>query len=408
MPQTSSRTRGAPGRLGAALATSVLLLLAAGVGGQDARGGAAGDLGVSVTNRLEIPRLGETVELRAAALAGRIPAAELPRLVVTDARTRATLPSQAVDEDGDGRYDLVVFQSDFAPGETRAFRLSRGEERKPARAEYRVYGRFVREREDDFAWENDRVAFRAYGPALETFAKEPLTSSAVDAWSKSTTRLVLNDWYLQDDYHVDHGEGGDFYPAGRTRGCGGSGLMIDGRLAVSKNFRESRVLASGPIRLVFELVYPEWEAGVKAVERKRVTLDAGSHFNRFESAYTVASAAPSAPVRWAAGVRKAEGASVRVERARGLLRTWEYQGRYGDGGHLGCAVVMEPSQVVDATEAEGSQLLVASTPAGQRATYYAGSGWDRSGQFPDLEAWERHVEALARRLASPLQVEIAP
>ena len=94
--------------------------------------------------------------------------------------------------------------------------LARAEPRKPRLEDYRVYGRFVRERHDDFAWENDRVAFRIYGEALETFEKEPLTSSAVDAWSKRTRRLVLNDWYLVDDYHRDHGEGGDFYPAGRT------------------------------------------------------------------------------------------------------------------------------------------------------------------------------------------------
>ena len=29
-----------------------------------------------------------------------------------------------------------------------------------------TYARFVPEREDDFAWENDLVAFRAYGPAM--------------------------------------------------------------------------------------------------------------------------------------------------------------------------------------------------------------------------------------------------
>ena len=101
-------------------------------------------------------------------------------------------------------------------GRRREFALSPAEPSKPRREDYRVYARFVRERHDDFAWENDRVAFRLYGPALETFEKEPLTSSAVDAWSKRTSRLVLNDWYLVDDYHRDHGEGGDFYPAGKS------------------------------------------------------------------------------------------------------------------------------------------------------------------------------------------------
>ena len=235
-----------------------------------------------------------------------------------------------MDEDGDGTFDRLVFQSDFAPREAREFRLELGEARKPRLADYRVYGRFVRERHDDFAWENDRVAFRVYGEALETFEKEPLTSSTVDAWSKRTRRLVLNDWYLVDDYHRDHGDGGDFYSAGRSRGCGGSGLVVEGALAVSKNFRSSRVLAAGPIRLVFEVVYPEWEKpGLKATEVKRVTLDAGSHFNRFESFYTVEG---EGPITWAAGIRLAKGVVPRVDRERGILRTWEHQGSTGRTG----------------------------------------------------------------------------
>jgi len=357
-----------------------------------------------VTNALDAPRPTETVEVAASALAGRIAAGDLSRLAVTDARTGHQVQSQAVDEDGDGSFDRLVFQSDFAPGETREYRLERAEPRKPRLADYRVYGRFVRERHDDFAWENDRVAFRLYGQALETFEKEPLTSSTVDAWSKRTRRLVLNEWYLVDDYHRDHGDGGDFYPAGRTRGCGGSGLVVDGSLAVSKNFRSSRVLAAGPIRLVFEVVYPEWEKpGLKATEVKRVTLDAGSHFNRFESFYTVEG---DGPVTWAAGIRKAEGVVPRVDRERGIIRTWEHQGSYGEDGWLGCGLVVDPAAIVDVKGEGGNQLVVARTPKGQPATWHAGSGWDRGGDFPDVAAWDRYLDAFTARLRSPLRVEV--
>ena len=88
----------------------------------------------------------------------------------------------------------------------------------------------MRERRDDFAWENDLVAHRMYGAALETWAQEPLTSSGLDVWVKRTPRLVINDWYMVDDYHRDTGEGADLYSAGRTRGCGGSGLLAGGKL----------------------------------------------------------------------------------------------------------------------------------------------------------------------------------
>ena len=371
-------------------------------------GAAASGEGVSlrlrVTNPTDAARPMETVEVAAAVLAGRVAPGDLSRMVVTNERSGRDVLSQAVDEDGDGAFDRLVFQADFAPGEAREFRLERAEGRKPRREDYRVYARFVRERQDDFAWENDRVAFRIYGPALETFTKEPLTSSAVDAWSKRTRRLVLNDWYLVDDYHRDHGEGGDFYSAGRTRGCGGSGLMVDGALAVSKNFRSSRVLANGPLRVVFEVSYPEWErAGLKVTEVKRVTLDAGSHFNRFESFYTT-----DGDVTWAAGIRKAKGVVPRVDRELGVVRTWEHLTNYGDNGWLGCGLVLAPAAIVDVREEAGNQLVVARTPTGQPATWYAGSGWDRSGDFHDVTAWDRYIDAFAARLRSPLAVEVLP
>jgi hypothetical protein len=357
-----------------------------------------------VKNALDAARPAETVEVAATALVGRVQATDLARLAVTDGRTGHEILAQAIDENGDGIFDRLVFQADFAPGEAREFVLSRAEPRKARREDYRVYARFVREREDDFAWENDRVAFRIYGEALETFAKEPLTSSAVDAWSKRTGRLVLNDWYLVDDYHREHGEGGDFYPAGRSRGCGGSGLVIDGALAVSKNFRSSRVLASGPLRVVFEVTYPEWEKpGLRATEVKRITLDAGSHINRLESFYTMDG---DGPVTWAAGIRKAEGVVPRVDRERGVVRTWEHLTNYGDNGWLGCGLVVDPTVIVDAREEAGNQLVVARTPKGQPATWYAGSGWDRSGSVPDAAAWDRYLAAFAARLRSPLEVEV--
>ena len=57
-------------------------------------------------------------------------------------------------------------------------------------------------------------------------------------------RLAMNEWYLEDDYHRDHGDGGDFYPAGKTRGCGGSGARE--RTARSPSRRTSAHACSPP------------------------------------------------------------------------------------------------------------------------------------------------------------------
>lgn len=360
---------------------------------------------VSARNELGLARASETVELSLAALPG-LTADDLPRMRVTDTRASRETLAQAVDSDGDADFDRLVFQADFAPRETRVFHLVRGERRPPRKEDFRVYGRFVRERFDDFAWENDRVAHRMYGAALETWRKEPLTSSAVDVWVKRTRRLVLNDWYMTDDYHRDQGEGADLYSAGPSRGCGGSGIWSDGRLFVSRNFRDSRVLANGPIRLIFELTYLPWDAGTgrRVEESKRVTLDAGSNMNRFQSAYTVEGGA--GPLTWAAGIKKAAGADVRIDRARASLRTWE---PIKDGmGNLGCGIVVAPGLLVDTVEAQGNALVVARAAEGPSADYYAGSAWDRGGDFPTVSAWDRYLADWAQRVASPLRIEVAP
>ena len=277
----------------------------------------------------------------------------------------------------------------------RSFEFRLGDKRVYKKDDFRVYGRFNRERFDDFAWENDRVAHRMYGAALETWQREPLTSSTIDVWLKRTRRLVLNDWYMVDDYHRDNGEGADFYSAGRSRGCGGSGLWRDGKLVVSKNFRESRVLANGPIRLIFELRYPLWDASGVRSETKRVTLDAGQNFNRFESTYDL-----DGDVTYAAGIKKTPSTDTRVDRTAGWLRSWEpVKDKMGE---FGCAVVFDPAKIVDVAEADGNHLIVARGPA----VYYVGSGWDRSGDFRSVADFEKYVGEWAARVKSPLRIEV--
>ena len=181
---------------------------------------------------------------------------DVRRIHVRDDRAGKDLLTQAVDLNDDGTFEQVIFQVDLAASEKRhVLALGGRAAHRAARRTIRAYGRFVRERRDDFAWENDLVAHRMYGAALETWAQEPLTSSAVDVWVKKTTRLVINDWYMTDDYHRDTGEGADLYSAGRTRGCGGNAIWSGGKLFPSTNARGSRVLANGPIRVLFELTY---------------------------------------------------------------------------------------------------------------------------------------------------------
>jgi hypothetical protein len=361
---------------------------------------------VTARNPLDLARASETLVVPAADIKRLLGTDDPRKVVVKDGAGRPVL-SQAVDLDDDGKFDQLIFQADFQPKQAKTFTLAVAAERQvPQASDFKAYGRFVRERRDDFAWENDRIAHRMYGAALETWTQEPLTSSTVDIWSKRTRRLLINDWYMVDDYHRDHGEGADFYSAGKSRGCGGNGVWADGKLYPSANFRDSRVLANGPIRVMFELTYATWDAaGTKVSEVKRITLDAGQNLDRFESAYKVTGGA--AVAAHAMGIKKAAGSVSVTNRALGILRTWEPVTGTGNGSQ-GCGIVVaDAADVTGVTEADGNYLVTAKVPAAGPAVYYAGFGWDKSGDFAGAADWDRYLEQAARRLRAPIEVTVA-
>ena len=369
---------------------------------------------VTLANPLAVARPHETIALAASALAKVLPGFDVKQALVIDPQGAPVL-SQVVDEDGDDVPDELVFQADLGPREKKTFQVITGKRSPAAPGDFKVYGRFVRERHDDFAWENDRVAHRVYGPALETYPKEELVSSGIDVWVKRVPRLVVNEWYMTDDYHQDHGEGADFYSVGKSRGCGGLGLWADGALAVSRNFTSSRVLANGPIRLIFELTYAPWSAGgTRVSEKKRVTLDAGSQFNRFESSFTnepagdggkAGEARRGVAPAVAIGIAKHPGNVEMFDRKLGWRGVWEPLDG-GKSGHLGCAVLLKPGEKAEAAETPAELLLLTALPARGPLVYYVGTDWDQATHLADLPAWHKEAQQLAAQLVSPITVNL--
>ena len=357
---------------------------------------------VTVVNPLPSPRTSASIVIALAEIRGKARFLEPQSTVVFDESSRIVM-SQLVDTDGDERPDELLFQADFGASETKAFTLQCSPRRPPARETFKVYGRFARERHDDFAWENDRIAHRMYGPALESWAKEPLTSSGVDVWCKRTPRLVVNDWYMTDRYHEDNGEGADFYSVGKSRGCGGIGIWSSEKLHVSRNFVDSRVLANGPIRLIFELTYAPWDVGrVKVAEKKRITLDAGHRFDRFESTFHVDG--DQTRLALAIGIARHEGGAASVDPRDGALVSWETLKK--DNGHLGCAVVAPAGEVTDYRQTETDYLLMTATSPRVPSIYFAGFAWDRGGEVVDGTAWSQQVRNFANELAAPLSINL--
>ena len=357
-------------------------------------------LTVTAVNKLQIARAGETIEVRAEYLAS-LGEKDLNKLHVFDSSGKEVL-SQSVDTDTDEyrKPDILIFQTDFAPRETKKFTIKASAKREYKKEDFRAYGRFVRERFDDFAWENDRIAHRTYGKALMTWKGEPLTSSAIDIWSKRTSKLVINDWYMVDNYHADSAEGVDAYSAGPTRGCGGSGIWSNNQLFIPTNFVDSRVLANGPIRVMFDLFYEPFDAnGVRVSEVVRVSLDAGSQLNQFRTTYTA-----NEPLAVAVGVKKVKDEQKEFNAPRGWLISWQPMEK--NLGMQGLAIVADPRSIDKLAEDARNNLVVFRSGAAFQEFYWAGFAWDRAGRITSAEAWKKYVDEFAERLRAPIEVDV--
>lgn len=359
---------------------------------------AADKVTVTAKNDLDLARPGETICVAAKDLGGLKPDGVVVRM------GEETFVSQAVDNDADGAADCLVFQADFAANESKTFTIAAG---AAPQVPSKVFGRFVPERMDDFAWENDRIAFRTYGPAL----RKELVSSGIDVWVKRVRTLVIDKWYRDDlskkaSYHKDSGEGCDCYTIGKARGCGGTGIWADGKLYVGENFKTWKVLANGPVRVMFELTYAPWDAaGDKVSEVKRITLDAGSNLNRVQSTFTSEKKAAELPVAIGLFTHDKAGKSA-MNKKEGWMSRWG-AGEKG-AGNMGTGVVIDPAIVTDMVPGPDNNILaVIKAASGKPVTYYVGAGWDRSGDFADGKAWDAYLAAAAKRVASPIKVQVA-
>ena len=362
------------------------------------------ELTVTAVNKLRLARQTETIELTTRDLAS-LAEKDLTKLHVRDSSGKEVL-AQSVDTDYDDYHkpDILIFQADFKPGETKTFTVSAGKKREYAKEDFRAYGRFVRERFDDFAWENDRIAQRTYGNALIFWKGEPLTSSAIDIWSKRTAKMVINDWYMVDNYHADHGEGVDAYSAGPTRGCGGSGIWFNQQLFASRNFINSRVLANGPIRVMFELEYPGFQVNNDSIfQVLRVSLDGGSQLNHYETFYRVQPG--NMPVAVAIGLKKAKDAQRDFNAEQGRLTVWEPMDK--NLGMQGLAIVANPRDVDTVTEDNLNHLLVLKpTKNTMPISYWAGFAWDRAGKITSAREWNKYVDEFSEARRSPLEISV--
>lgn len=352
-------------------------------------------LNVEVTNNTQLERDDETVEIawsEVAALEGVTP----ENVVVLDDE-REQVPSQVLYR-GEAEPQALIFQTDADAMQTKRFRITTGtREAYPAEA----YGRQVPERYDDYAWENNKVAYRLYGPALET-SPEKLITPGIDVWVKCTDKLVIDAWYAKGDYHHNYGDGMDCYKVGVTLGSGASVPFVDGKFwFMDHNYATARTLDNGPIRTTVELTYAPFDVnGTQVSLVKTISLDANQRFNRMDNLY--------------------EGEFTEMPVAAGFVRHDVKQLTNGDDwmgmceaasdsqdpvrdGDIYLGVILPGGEMMPDTL--GHAVAVKSVKSGQTLTYYAGSGWSQGG-VDDMNEWIEEITAANAAATQPLQVTI--
>lgn len=329
----------------------------------------------------------------------------------------------------------LIFVADFAANESKTYTFSEGKPSEVARvAEGKVYP----ERVDDIAWENDRIAFRAYGPALQANKER---AYGYDVWVKRVSEPVVEARYNQElnpetaakiaalkvegkaeeaaelyhsvSYHVDHGNGLDCYKVGPTLGGGASALVVNGAIVYPYCYKECEILDNGPLRFSARLTYCETEVdGDKVTEVRTITLDKGNQLNKTTVEYKGLSketTVVAGPV-----CHHADGGENVADAEAGYVAYADpTDNPDGDNGtiYVGAAFTqLDDAKLVLFDEAEaadrganGHVLGYMTYKPGDTLIYYWGGGWSKWG-FESFEAWNAYMQKAAKRVKSPLSI----
>lgn len=364
---------------------------------------------ITVSNELNAEREFETIELTKAALGLKITDV-LEKYGIREIGTSKFLVSQCVDENGDGISDVILFQPTIKAASNKNFEVVLNTDAKSIEPNY-CYSRFVPERTDDYAWENNKVAFRTYGPVAQKMTEDKVKggtlTSGIDAWLKRVEYPIINKWYEKytngtGTYHKDTGEGLDNFHVGDSRGIGGVAVKMDSVYYLSKNFTSWKTITTGPIRTSFILTYADWDAaGNKITEVKHISLDYGNFLSKFEISVS-GTKSLSAGITLHDNDGKTEG-----NLKEGWIDYWQPL----EDSELGTGIVFPKNTGIHfekylSSKKDLCNLYVTLKVKHDKVVYYAGFGWKKQGEFITKESWEKYLGQFANKINHPLIVKI--
>lgn len=276
-----------------------------------------------------------------------------------------------------------------------------------------VYGQKYPERVDDIAWENDRIAFRTYGPALQASGEK---AYGYDVWVKRVPELVVKERYrkeLEDkiSYHNDNGNGLDYYKVGPTLGAGASALLVNDSIVYPYCYKTYEVLDNGPLRFTVKLTYNPLTINGNdlVIEHRTISLDAGSQLNKASISYE--NLTETLPV--VAGIVLHEPSEELVaNKDEGYIAYADPADPANGQTYLGAVFThtLQDAKAVyfsDKEKAErganGHILGIAEYKPGSEFVYYFGAGWNKWG-FETPADWFDYVKTFSAQLKEPLKI----
>ena len=350
-------------------------------------------LTVEVKNPSGVQRQ-QVVELSAADIFKRLGISGGRQFVVKDAIGNE-IPSQLT-HDGKILVDVAV-----APGSTATFTIATA---LPKAYVNTCYGRMYPERVDDIAWENDRGAYRCYGPALQRSGEDAFGN---DVWVKNTPDLVVESRYYNElvnklSYHIDRGYGLDCYKVGPTLGCGTPAIIEGENIRFPYCWTSYEILDNGPLRFAVRLDY-----GANG-EHRILSLDKGSNFNKMTVWYD----GIGAPVDVASGVVIHTEDTESVVLGKDFVqyadptdnpKNQNFQiyvaAIFPDGVDVTRKVMYQNPVRGNAGHALGIKKGV---QPGEKFTYYFGSAWSKYDCRTQAE-WQQRIDTFKSALAMPLE-----
>jgi hypothetical protein len=349
---------------------------------------------ISVKNPSSLEKKSETIEIPWQNLA-KIKGLNPKEIVVKNEDSGLEILSQVI-YNGQKNPQSIIFQTDIAAKASQKFIITKG---LPTNSQSKVYGRQVIERSDDFAWENDKVAFRMYGEALEGKAG---MAKGIDFWAKRTTNLVVNEWYKSGNYHKDNGDGVDAYHVGMTLGCGDAEPIVDGNIIYPINYSDYQLLDNGPIRISFKLIYKPFKVNGKTVkETKNISLDASSQLNKIVNHYET-----EGNLEIAAGVTKHKNdGQSKIDKSANYVAYWDQADGGTGNGFMGVGVIYPIQNPKEFKETDQHVMMIVNPDKNNDVIYYQGGGWSKSGNFAKQEVWFNYLEKFSEGLKNPLIIK---